>query len=260
MHPKSTPNVICEQCGKAFRVGPSEVGRRRHCSRACLDAHSRADAIARVPTRFWSKVDMSGGPDACWPWTGTIDGGYGSFSYRTDDGERTIPAHRMSLILSGVDISDDLMALHKCDNKPCCNPAHLYAGTDLQNKQDAWERGQMVRLLTEEAVLDARRRYRPYKVTYQMLADEFGCHLITMRDAIVGATWGHLPGARGKNPAIAYLSEEDVVDIRRRYAQGGVSQMTIAREYGMSGRQISSIVRQESWRHLPSVDELRDAS
>jgi len=45
-----------------------------------------------------------------------------------------------------------MFALHTCDNPPCCNLAHLYEGTRLQNTLDAIERGQHRMKLTESQV------------------------------------------------------------------------------------------------------------
>lgn len=96
--------------------------------------------------RFWSKVDRSGGPDACWPWTGGHDErGYGIF-YPT--GERKTRAHRWLLgHLRGKPLIDKPRGIedgcHRCDNPPCCNPAHLYVGTRKRNIADAVERSRL---------------------------------------------------------------------------------------------------------------------
>lgn len=83
--------------------------------------------------RFWMKVDRSGGPGECWPWTaGRKKGGYGSFALRT--GVST-GAHRVAFALFHG-FAAPRSVLHTCDNPPCCNPAHLYDGDQLQNVQD----------------------------------------------------------------------------------------------------------------------------
>lgn len=91
--------------------------------------------------RFWSKVDRSGGPDACWSWKAFHHPlGYGSFAAcRTK-----IPAHRYALASIARHMPDsETHACHACDNRGCVNPAHLHWGTRSDNLSEAASRGRL---------------------------------------------------------------------------------------------------------------------
>lgn len=93
---------------------------------------------ARDVERFWSKVDQSGGPGECWPWTAARKrGGYGMF--RVGNGMRK--ASRVALELTCGSVPPGLFVCHSCDNPPCCNPAHLWAGTAKDNHTDMIAKG-----------------------------------------------------------------------------------------------------------------------
>jgi DNA-binding CsgD family transcriptional regulator len=97
---------------------------------------------AHKEARFWSYVDKSDGPDACWPWTRARTAyGYGRYSMRWLK-DTNSSAHRAAWRLANDSgIPEHLHVLHRCDNPPCCNPAHLYLGTPAQNAKDSVERG-----------------------------------------------------------------------------------------------------------------------
>ena len=83
-----------------------------------------------ISERFWEKVDKSGGPDACWVWTGQLSpAGYGKFS----DRDRHLRSHRFAFELEGRPVPEHLVVDHMCRNRKCVNTKHLRWVTNAQN-------------------------------------------------------------------------------------------------------------------------------
>jgi hypothetical protein len=163
--------------------------------------------IARpVEDRLWEKVDRSGGPDVCWPWTAAVDkDGYGVF---TDGSGKYIHAHRMVWIILFGSLKSEEKILHRCDNPPCCNPACLFKGTALDNMQDKMKKGRGYfpgpsvsakgeahgnALLTEEQVREIRSQYVPRKVPLRVFAERYGVQISTIHYALKEG-WRHVGG------------------------------------------------------------------
>lgn len=136
--------------------------------------------------------------DDCWPWLGAHnEHGYGRI-VRSSKPKRVEYAHRLSWELHRGPIPDGMCVLHKCDNPPCVNPAHLRLGDRTMNAADRTlrnrvPRGSKVRwaLLTEATVLKARAR-RAGGESLASIARDMGINYGTVRSAISGKTWGWL--------------------------------------------------------------------
>lgn len=145
-----------------------------------------------IADRFWPKVARSNG---CWEWTaGCYPNGYGKIGGRL--------AHRVAWELERGIIPPPWLVLHKCDNKRCVRPDHLYLGNKRQNLRDAKERGlyrQPSRhpltgerhpgaKLTMDAVDRIRRSYRDGALQ-QELADAHGVSQATISLIVRGLRW-----------------------------------------------------------------------
>ncbi len=128
--------------------------------------------------RFWRAVDKQSN-DKCWPWMGARHyKGYGEFV--VSKGNKT-KAHRFSWTCKHGAIPDGMIICHKCDNPPCCNPSHLFLGTQKTNKEDSinkhrhayGERSGRAKL-TAEKVSQIRAMDKQANFTRLSLAAKFG--------------------------------------------------------------------------------------
>lgn len=136
--------------------------------------------------RFWAQVAFA--PDGCWVWSGKdIDKkGYGRFAV---GGSRRMRVARWAYQHFIGPVPEGHHVLHHCDNPPCCNPAHLFTGTQSDNMLDAYAKGRKQsprQRLDRDAVTQIRLR-RGEK--HRDLAREFGVGRSTITDIMRGVTW-----------------------------------------------------------------------
>ena len=143
--------------------------------------------------------NVTRGPDAaCWPWTSTVrKDGYGTV---TNDGGCRM-AHRVAWELANGPIPRGALVCHRCDNRVCCNPAHLFLGTNADNSADMASKGRAARgerhpmaKLSEGDVREMRNLRRADRKTwiYARLAERFGVTIAACALICTRQKWPHV--------------------------------------------------------------------
>jgi hypothetical protein len=171
-----------------------------------INGHNGSLRWTALPEVFWERVDRSD-PDGCWPYTGCISGG--GYGYIGGAGEQSL-AHRIAYILTYGEIPGGLLVRHLCNNRACCNPAHLATGTYRDNSDDKLRAERQARgesqgsaILSEPQVLKIYERCLRGEETKTAIARDYGIGDSTVGDIFFGRTWAWLTGASER------LEEED---------------------------------------------------
>ena len=88
--------------------------------------------------RFWSKINVKGANE-CWNWKQSTRGSLGYGQFRIED--KICDAHRVALELMKGPLKKGRYVCHSCDSPKCCNPRHLFAGTQKNNMDDMTDKG-----------------------------------------------------------------------------------------------------------------------
>lgn len=160
---------------------------------------------AEIESRFLDGLARSS--KGCWEWQRRKhSNGYGKFSID----RRKLRAHRVAYVLFCGPIPGTLRVLHDCDNPACCNPTHLFLGTQADNLADMRRKG--------------RHRLPP-----------------------TGSRGprGPRPLLRGEKHPLAKLREEQVRLIRSLHGMMGYK--AIAKRFGVSQVTVLKIVKRQLW-------------
>lgn len=148
-----------------------------------------------LTSRLYANVSLNE-DTGCWEWTGAVgkQNGYGIITING----KAEAAHRVSYKISVGEIAKGLMVLHKCNNRICVNPEHLYLGTHNDNMRDM-AHTQAVKgennaraLLSESDVKEIKQLIKERKMFYRDIAEKYGVKRQTIKDIALGRTWSWL--------------------------------------------------------------------
>jgi HNH endonuclease len=146
---------------------------------------------------FWSYMDKSNGENSCWIWKKSTQDhrGYGQ-TYLNGKHYR---AHRLAFLLSNGYLPEAVC--HKCDNPSCCNPKHLFPGTNGLNNTDRHKKGRSRVLLGEDSpnsklskddILSIRHHFNNKLKSAIQLGNEYGVHRNYIYRICKQKNWKHI--------------------------------------------------------------------
>lgn len=225
-NPKKHPKK-CKNCGIEFLSnGPTE-----HCSLKCM-IHLKTEKIHR----------------GCWIWKGTkTNKGYGKTT-------KSKLVHRLSWEAFKGKIPLLMNVLHHCDEPACCNPEHLFLGSQKENVQDMCQKGRKVSCvgskngmskLSEFDVIEIRK-LSSIGITNRSISEKYGLCESEISQILYGKKWGHVKTGIKKSCKRRNLTDLEVREIKRMLKEN-MKNVDIANKISVSVARISHIKCGRNW-------------
>jgi len=153
-------------------------------------------AFRPLEERFWERVDKNGSND-CWVWmAGCFSNGYGQI----ESNKKNRRVHVVSFeLFYKRKVKDGYILHHICNNKKCCNPAHLQEMTiaehlSLHHKGKIGSEGEKNgnSKVTEKIVIEIRLKYKTGKYTMKRLAEEYNVTVPLISYIVNRKIWRHV--------------------------------------------------------------------
>lgn len=232
-------DCICS-CGQTVSVLKQSLIAGHTLSCGCYQKDMRVASRMsdmEISFQFWNSVDKNGPiqphtPELgqCWIWTGFCDrDGYGKMNVHREKRY----CHRFAWEDKMGPIPEGMLICHKCDNPPCVRLDHLFIGTVADNNRDAHKKGRAavgdnhgMRKHPEKAARGDRSARRKHPESYGV----------------------------GEDHPTSKLTKEDVIDIKRRIADGE-SIRDISKDFTSVHRtNLYHIANGSSWRSVELTD------
>lgn len=195
-----------------------------------------------------SKIEKT---HSCWIWKGYINpNGYGKYciNYKISF------AHRFSWNLHYGEIPKGMLVCHKCDNRKCVNPDHLFLGTHKDNYQDSKNKKRHVHgnshgqtKIKEEFHEEIIKSYL-FGETQRNIAKKY----LASQGAIQDIIRKKIPPKilKGETANGSFFNEDQIREIRSIYIPRKITFSKIAKIYKVNPGTIGKIIRRETWNHI----------
>lgn len=171
--------------------------RIRGAYQTCLPGTNgrKAYSLESRIAHFWSACDVRSDSE-CWNWKASVcsQTGYGQFCYNGLEMNASRFAYWISHLKAKTPIPKGMLVCHRCDNRRCCNPGHLFLGTYKDNAQDAVKKGRAVpppvrANITPDDVRFIRSIWVPYKMSVRKISNRYGFPYKSVECAVSKRKW-----------------------------------------------------------------------
>jgi hypothetical protein len=182
---------------------PKGFGIQHHCGNSSCTNPKHLFLKKKPETmeeRFWEKVDIKS-VDDCWMWQagGLLENGYGYGKFNID--KVIYNAHVVAWKITNGSIPDGLYVLHTCDKPGCCNPNHLFLGTQKDNWMDCYRKNRANHVfgsrcgsakITEQDVVKIRVFYKTGNYSQNKLGEMFNLSGRSICAVVRKEQWKHV--------------------------------------------------------------------